>query len=41
MANKKVQDILYSEQANKVFQYTSIEELLEDPDKLIEMISEH
>lgn len=41
MANKKVQDILYSEEANKVFQYTSIEELLEDPDKLVEMISEH
>lgn len=41
MANKKVQDILYSEEANKVFQYTSIEELLEDPEKLIEMISEH
>ena len=41
MANKKVQDILYSEEANKVFQYTSIEELLEDPDKLMEMIKEH
>ena len=41
MANKKVQDILYSEEANKVFQYTSIEELLEDPEKLLEMIKDH
>lgn len=41
MANKKVQDIIYIEEANKVFQYTSIEDLLEDPDKLLEMISQH
>jgi len=41
MANKKVQDILYSEEANKVFQYTSIEDLLEDPDRLLEMINQH
>lgn len=41
MANKKVQDILYNEEANKVFQYTSIEDLLEDPDKLLGMINEH
>ena len=41
MATEKTQDILHHEKANEVYQYTSIEELVENPEHLINMIDDH
>src|SRR5699024_1791963 len=41
MATEKTHDILHHEKANEVYQYTSIEELVENPEHLINMIDDH